>query len=133
MAIADDERPARSFLLSLLNSFDDVVVIGAAASGDEALALVQRETPDLLLLDVQMPGLDGFGVVHMLNGAPRPLVAFVTAFEEYADLADEVGAIGYLHKPITPGELAMTLRAARRRLSEIESRDHVGAGPDDPR
>ena len=121
MAVADDERPARAFLLKLLERFDNVLVVGAAGSGDEALELIEREAPDLLLLDVRMPGLDGFGVVHMLNGAPRPLIAFVTAFEEYADLATEVGAIGYLHKPICADDLATTLDRAQERLIHIDA------------
>ena len=133
MAIADDERPARSFLRNVLSGFDDVVIVGAAATGDEALALVEREQPDVLLLDVQMPGLDGFGLVHMLNGAPRPVVVFVTAFHEYADLAAEVGAIGYLHKPVSPDELATSLQQARRRLAEIEASEHAVALRSDSR
>jgi CheY-like chemotaxis protein len=85
--IADDERPSRMFLMDLLQTFASVTVIGAAASGDEALDLIERGRPHLVLLDVEMPGLDGFGVVHMLDSSNTPLVAFVTAFDEYGDLA----------------------------------------------
>ena len=67
VVVADDERPARSFLLSLLRAFDDVAVVGEAASGKEAVALIEKERPDLALLDWQMPELDGIGVVRMPN------------------------------------------------------------------
>ena len=79
IVIADDERPARSFLAALLRSFDDVVIVGEAASGTEAVAAIERERPDLALLDLQMPELDGIGVVRMLKKECMPLVAFVTA------------------------------------------------------
>ena len=67
VVIADDERPARSFLAALLRSFDDVVIVAEAASGKEALTAIERERPDLALLDLQMPELDGIGVVRMLK------------------------------------------------------------------
>ena len=67
VVVADDERPARSFLVSLLRSFEDVVVVGEAASGKEAVAIIEKEKPDLALLDWQMPELDGIGVVRMLK------------------------------------------------------------------
>ena len=67
LVIADDERPARSFLAALLRSFDDVVIVGEAESGKEAVALIEREKPDLALLDLQMPELDGLGVVKALT------------------------------------------------------------------
>ena len=65
IVVVDDERPARSFLVALLRSFKDVVVVGAADSGKAALAMIERESPDLALLDLQMPELDGIGVVRM--------------------------------------------------------------------
>ena len=114
--VVDDERPARSFLVSQLERCEDVTVVGAAASGDEALELIDREHPDLMLLDVQMPGLDGFGVVHMLDESKRPLVALVTAFEDYAEMAREVGAIDYLLKPVEISRLRETLACARQFL-----------------
>ena len=69
VVIADDERPARSFLAALLRSFDDVVIVAEAESGKEAVAAIERERPDLALLDLQMPELDGIGVVRMLKKA----------------------------------------------------------------
>jgi DNA-binding LytR/AlgR family response regulator len=120
--VADDERPARSFLLTLLDAFDDVTVVGAAATGDETLDLVERFSPDLVLLDVHMPGLDGFGVVHLLSDAPGPLVVFVTAHEGYRDLAREVGAFEYILKPVTREQLRRTLTRACEIRSEVWSR-----------
>ena len=81
--VADDERPARSFLVALLRSFDDVTVAGEAASGKDAVVLIEREKPDLALLDWQMPELDGIGVVRVLSKHEMPLIAFVTAYDEY--------------------------------------------------
>src|SRR5205085_9070630 len=76
VVVADDERPARSFLVSLLRSFDDVAVVGEAASGKDAVAIIEKERPDLALLDWQMPELDGIGVIRMLKKDAMPLVAF---------------------------------------------------------
>lgn len=119
--VADDERPARLFLLNLLNTFEDVVVVGAATTGDETLDLIERLRPDVVLLDVQMPGLDGFGVVHLLADRPGPLVAFVTAFDGYRDLAHEVGVFDYLLKPVTRKRLESALARARELRSEAWS------------
>jgi DNA-binding LytR/AlgR family response regulator len=112
--VADDERPARMYLAGLLRRFSDVVVVGAAATGEETLLLIEQEQPHLVLLDVHMPGLDGFGVVHLLSGPRTPLVAFVTAFDDYTALAREVGAIDYLVKPVAAEPLARTLARAHR-------------------
>ena len=79
VVIADDERPARSFLEGLLRSFDDVKLVGTAANGVEAVTLIESKKTDLALLDVQMPELDGLGVVRLLRKNRTPLIAFVTA------------------------------------------------------
>jgi DNA-binding LytR/AlgR family response regulator len=73
VVVADDERPARAFLISLLRAFDDVVVVGEAASGKDAVTTIEKERPDLALLDWQMPELDGIGVVRILKKHARPL------------------------------------------------------------
>src|ERR1700730_14428749 len=99
VVVADDERPARAFLLALLRSFDDVMIVGEAASGKDAVAVIEQEGPDLALLDLQMPELDGIGVVRAIKKA-MPLVAFVTAYDEYAVRAFEVNAVDYLLKPV---------------------------------
>lgn len=82
VVIADDERPARSFLAALLRSFDDVLIVAEAESGREAVAAIERERPDLALLDLQMPELDGLGVVRLLKKSDMPLIAFVTAYDD---------------------------------------------------
>jgi DNA-binding LytR/AlgR family response regulator len=95
VAIADDERPARSFLAAMLRGFDDVKLIGEATNGAEAIELIERERPDLALLDLQMPEIDGLGVVRLLKKSRMPLVAFVTAYDEYAVRAFELNAVDY--------------------------------------
>jgi two-component system, LytTR family, response regulator len=120
VVVADDERPARSFLVSLLRSFDDVAIVGEATSGREAVALIEKEKPDLALLDWQMPELDGIGVVRMLKKGSLPLVAFVTAYDEYAVRAFEMNAVDYLLKPVEKARLRETLNRAQQRLEHNE-------------
>jgi two-component system, LytTR family, response regulator len=120
IVIADDERPARSFLAALLRSFDDVVIVAEAESGKDAVAAIERERPDLALLDLQMPELDGLDVVRMLKKADVPLVAFVTAYDEYAVRAFEVNAVDYLLKPVDKSRLRETLNRAQERIEHTE-------------
>ena len=122
VVIADDERPARSFLTTLLRAFDDVVIVGEAGSGKEAVAIIEREGPDLALLDLQMPELDGIGVVRMLKKRRLPLIAFVTAFDEYAVRAFEMNAVDYLLKPVDKRRLRETLNRAHERIERDEMR-----------
>lgn len=134
VVVADDERPARSFLVSLLRSFDDVAVVGEAASGKDAVAIIERERPDLALLDWQMPELDGIGVVRTLKKDRMPLVAFVTAYDEYAVRAFEVNAVDYLLKPVEKKRLRETLNRAQERIEHEEmladQASHVGSAID---
>lgn len=131
VVVADDERPARSFLVSLLRSFDDVAVVGEAASGKDAVTIIEKERPDLALLDWQMPELDGIGVVRMLKRDAMPLVAFVTAYDEYAVRAFEVNAVDYLLKPVEKARLRETVDRAQERIEHAEivaeQASHVGA------
>jgi len=120
VVIADDERPARSFLAALLRSFDDVVVVAEAKSGKEAVEAIEREHPDLALLDLQMPELDGIGVVRMLKKADMPLIAFVTAYDEYAVRAFEINAVDYLLKPVEKTRLREALNRAQERIEHAE-------------
>ena len=133
--VADDERPARSFLVSLLRSFEDVVVVGEAASGKEAVAIIEKEKPDLALLDWQMPELDGMGVVRMLKKDAMPLIAFVTAYDEYAVRAFKVNAVDYLLKPVEKTRLRETLNRAHERIEHAEivaeQASRVGAALDE--
>ncbi len=123
--VADDERPARSFLVALLRSFDDVTIVGEATSGREAVALIERERPDVALLDWQMPELDGSGVVRALKKGDVPLVAFVTAHDEYAVRAFELNAVDYLLKPVEKARLRETLNRAQERIEHAEVVDQA--------
>lgn len=118
--VADDERPARAFLMTLLRSFDDVLVVGEAMSGKDAVAVIEKERPDLALLDWQMPELDGIGVVKALKKADLPLIAFVTAYDEYAVRAFEVNAVDYLLKPVEKARLREALNRAQERIEHAE-------------
>jgi len=97
--IAEDEPLARERLRRLLRRRKDVEVVAAAADGDEALAMIAATAPDLIFLDIQMPGLGGFDVLHEIGGAGRPQVIFTTAYDQYALRAFEVHALDYLLKP----------------------------------
>lgn len=119
VVIADDERPARSLLRALLEGYDDVECVGEAEDGAKAVELIERTSPDLALLDLRMPRVDGFGVVRLLADDKLPLVAFVTAHDEHALEAFEVSAIDYLLKPVEGARLRETLnRAIERRERE---------------
>ena len=120
VVVADDERPARSFLVALLRSFEDVVVVGEAATGREAVAMIEKEKPDLAFLDWQMPELDGLAVVRQLRKQSVPLIAFVTAYDEYAVRAFEVNAVDYLLKPVDKSRLRDTLNRAQDRMEQAE-------------
>ena len=120
VVIADDERPARALLAALLDGYEDVALVGQACDGAEAVELIERERPDLALLDLQMPELDGLGVVRMLRADRLPLVAFVTAYHEYAVQAFEANAIDYLLKPVEPARLRRTLSRAQERLEQAD-------------
>jgi len=125
--VADDERPARRFLVNLLKDCQGVTLVGEAGTGEEALALIESDRPDLALLDLQMPELGGLDVVRQLPAAVLPLVAFVTAFDDFAIEAFELNAIDYLLKPVDRERLAATLDRARRRLARREPAEQRAA------
>ncbi len=122
VVVADDERPARAFLVSLLRGCPDVEVVGEAADGAAAVALIERARPDLALLDLQMPELDGLGVVRLLRRDALPLVAFVTAYDAHAVRAFELNAVDYLLKPVDAPRLRQTLARAHDRLERADWR-----------
>ncbi|MBK8227948.1 MAG: response regulator transcription factor [Flavobacteriales bacterium] len=101
--VVDDERLARKELISLLEKHDSIEVVGEAANADEAEALIAEKKPDLLFLDINMPGRTGFQLLESLDHAP--LVIFVTAYDEHALEAFRVNALDYLMKPIEPSRL----------------------------
>jgi two-component system LytT family response regulator len=121
VVVADDERPARSFLVGLLKHYEDAEVVGEAANGAEAIELIERVNPDLALLDLQMPEVDGLGVVRLIRRDRLPLVAFVTAYDEYAVRAFEMNAVDYLLKPVEAGRLRQTINRAVERLERAET------------
>jgi two-component system response regulator LytT len=114
--IADDEQLAQEELAYLLKDFDDIEIAGIAGNGLEALDLVQKLEPDLIFLDVQMPGLDGLSVVRKLRekNIDLPHIIFTTAFDQYAVEAFRLEAMDYLLKPVERGRLEETLDRARR-------------------
>jgi two-component system, LytTR family, response regulator len=120
--VADDERPARSYVKKLLQRRPDIDLVGEAETGMEAVSLIEREQPDLAFLDLQMPELDGLGVIRVLKRKHLPLVVFVTAYEEYALRAFELNAVDYLLKPVDPARLGEALARAHDRLDRAELR-----------
>ena len=112
--IADDEQPARDELSFLLEQLDDVEVVKQAVNGPQAVSLAQEFVPDLILLDVQMPGLTGFEVARrLLECGVSSRVVFVTAFDQYAIEAFEVSAVDYLLKPVEATRLAQAIQRVR--------------------
>src|SRR5690242_16070086 len=116
--LVDDEQLARDELGFLLGQVGGVEVIGQAGNGVEALSTIDRLQPDVVFLDVQMPGLTGFEVARRLvdNGAAAHIV-FVTAYDQHAIEAFEVNAVDYLLKPVEPTRLEVALERARKRIS----------------
>ncbi len=123
--IVDDEQLARDELSFLLKSIDDVNILAQGRNGLEAVTLVKDHNPDLLFLDVLMPGLDGFGVLKKLidRKIPLPQVVFATAFDQYAVKAFEVNAIDYLLKPFDKKRVAQAVEKARKRVQSTASAD----------
>lgn len=128
IVIADDERPARMFLRSLVESFEDTEVIGEAQTGTEAVEIIETLKPDLALLDLQMPEASGFEAVKLIKKKLLPLIAFVTAYDEYAVKAFEIGAVDYLLKPVDRSRLRETLDRAHERLEQKDFREQEFAG-----
>ncbi len=116
--VVDDEQLAREELCYQLQHLSDVEVVGQAGNGLEALSAVERAEPDLIFLDIQMPGLTGFEVARRLltRGDDVPAMVFVTAFDQHAIEAFEVNAVDYLLKPVEPGRLEQAVDRARRRI-----------------
>jgi two-component system LytT family response regulator len=112
VAIVDDEKPARDRMRRLVSALPEVEVVGEAGNVAEAVALVDGERPDLLLLDVQIPGGDGFDVLRQVEHTPQ--VVFTTAFDHYAVKAFEVKSLDYLLKPVPKDRLADAVERARK-------------------
>jgi two-component system LytT family response regulator/two-component system response regulator LytT len=116
--IVDDEKPARDELAFLLKSFPEVNVVAQGKNGLEAVALIKEHQPDLVFLDVQMPGLNGFGVIKKLidRKLKVPQIVFATAYDNYAVQAFEVHAVDYVLKPFDKGRVAKAIQRAKKLL-----------------
>ena len=123
--IVDDEKLAIQGLQLRLEPYSDVEVIGTCVNGREAIRAIKTEKPDLVFLDIQMPGFDGFSVVKGVMEIEPPLFVFVTAYEEHAIRAFEANAVNYLMKPVDEDKLADTLDRVRTRLAEKRSADEA--------
>lgn len=118
--IVDDEPPARDRLRQLLEDRGEHEIVGEAGNGQEALDMASRTSPDVVLLDIRMPGMDGIETAHHLNRTePAPAVVFTTAYDEYAIDAFEANAIGYVLKPVRQERLEQALNQAARLTSDV--------------
>jgi two-component system LytT family response regulator len=130
--LVDDEEPARDRLRQLLSATEDVEIVGEAEDGVQALERIQELTPDLVMLDIQMPGCSGLEVAASL-GRPRPAIVFCTAYDQYAVDAFELHAVDYLLKPVNRARLAAALERVRtsrtpdreRDLDRVVRQDHL--------
>ena len=122
--IVDDEPLARRGLELRLASESDIAIVGQCNNGEDAVRAVGELQPDLMFLDVQMPGLDGFGALRAIPASQLPLVVFVTAYDHYAIKAFEASAVDYLLKPIDDSRLAQALFRVRQQRRDRESENH---------
>jgi len=119
--VVDDEAPARQRLIDILQKDAGIAAVLEATNGIEAVTMIERERPDLVFLDVQMPELDGLGVIDAVGAAEMPLTVFVTAYDQHAIRAFESNALDYLLKPYSDERLEETLARARTRLTENQA------------
>lgn len=126
--VGDDEPIARARVVSLLREEDDIELVGECASGGEVLTAIERTSPDLLFLDIQMPEVDGIELARAVQGKGTPAVVFVTAYDEYALRAFEVRALDYLLKPFSAERFRTALGHARERVTRRRS---LGGAPRD--
>ena len=124
--IVDDESLARQRVRRLLKAEVDVDVVGEAESGHEAVAMIRALRPDLVCLDVQMPGLDGFGVLRELDGGHVPMVLFVTAYDEHAQRAFDVHAVDYVLKPVDEDRFKVAFEKARKQRANAGAAERLG-------
>jgi two-component system, LytTR family, response regulator len=122
--IVDDEELARRGLELRLEKFEDIEICAQSRNGREALLAVREHAPDIMFLDVQMPGMDGFDVLRSLSTSNMPAVIFVTAYDEFALKAFDANALDYLLKPINDDRLAEAIERARRDSDEKQANEH---------
>ncbi len=118
--IVDDEPLGRERIRNLLRSDDEVEVVGECSDGRQAIAAIERQAPDLLYLDVQMPEVDGFAVLDAIAGKAMPAIIFVTAYDSYAVKAFEVHALDYLLKSFDPERFHAALRRAKEQIQHSQ-------------
>lgn len=123
--VVDDEKPARVRLLELLRRETDIEVVGTASDGREALVVIREQRPDLLFLDVQMPQLDGFGVLQQLGPQELPVTILVTAYDRYAIQAFDAHAIDYLLKPFSDERFEDAIARARKYLGTDDAKEQA--------
>ena len=123
VVVADDDRSARSLLVALLRWFGGIQVVGEAATGPEAVKLIEAKRPDLSLLDLAMPEVDVPGVVRLIRKSRMPLAAFITADDEYAVRAFKMNAVAHVLKPVESARLRETIERVRQRLERQDYRE----------
>jgi two-component system LytT family response regulator len=124
--VVDDEVLARQRLRRLLQAESDVEVVGEASTGREAVRTISELRPDIVCLDVQMPELDGFGVLRELGDGPLPLVLFVTAYDEHALRAFDVHAVDYVLKPVDADRFRTAFQRARTQIAQSSAANRLG-------
>ncbi len=123
--IADDEPLARELLRSMLAKHPEIIILGECRDGEETIMMVRQHRPDLLFLDIQMPELDGFEVLHEIPNDLMPMVIFVTAYDQYAIRAFEVYALDYLMKPFDEDRLQTAVTRARHTLGQHAEKENT--------
>ncbi len=121
--IADDEALARKFIRRMLKDDRDVEIVGECSNGKEAVAMIRKENPDLVFLDVQMPEMDGFAVLEAIRIERMPEIIFATAYEQYAIRAFELHALDYLLKPFDQARFKEAIKHAKERFRSLRQND----------
>src|SRR6266487_6150569 len=121
--IADDEALARKFIRRMLKDDHDVEIVGECSNGKEAVAMIRKQHPDLVFLDVQMPEMDGFGVLESIGVERLPEIIFATAYEQYAIRAFELHALDYLLKPFDQARFKDAIKHAKERFRSQRQKD----------
>jgi two-component system, LytTR family, response regulator len=124
--IVEDEEHARRYLRELLEGEPQIEVVGESSNGVDGVRQIRELSPDIVFVDVQMPGLDGFGMIEQIDGTRPPLFIFVTGYGEYAVKAFEVEAVDYLRKPFDKERLSLSVERAVRRLNSAVSSSGEG-------
>src|SRR5213082_1041299 len=121
--IADDEALARKFVRRMLKDDHDVEIVGECSNGKEAVAMIRKQKPDVVFLDVQMPEIDGFAVLESIGIERLPAIVFTTAYEQYAIRAFELHALDYLLKPFDQSRFRDAMKHAKERLHQRQHED----------